>query len=103
MEPCPNCFSDTWDGLYCHQCGHTPFVGPAPDEETPFCKKPSEPFISEDQNSHLEICPKCTVKTFNGHSCSSCRYEIPDKAKEVHGQRLSPEEAAEVRKRLGIE
>lgn len=49
-------------------------------------------------------CPKCKLRTFDGHDCANllCRYGIPEKNRKMTPCIMSPDASERLRQRLGI-
>lgn len=104
---CPNCMSDSFDGIACFQCGHGPLCGPLPDEPEGLPEKVLDNLANMTQITEepwKELCPKCGRRMFDGWDCANllCRHSIPQKDREMRPRTMSPAESAALHERLGI-
>lgn len=104
---CPNCSYDLFDGITCFQCGYGPPCGPLAEPSDGLPQKVLDGLANMQQvveEPWKEICPKCRLRTFDGHDCANllCRYGIPLKARKMKPCIMSPDESERLRQRLGI-
>ena len=107
---CSNCGSDHFDGLTCFECGCGSLIGPGPnidqfdDGIMLLSSTKIDDLIPLFEMPWKNLCPMCKKRTFNGWDCTNpnCNYSIPEKMRKMHACILSPEEAAQKRKELGI-
>lgn len=106
---CPNCgYNNYTEGETCFQCGYEPCIGPGTDIDRYDAPIPLPPThaLAETQSvtAWQKPCPVCGEQTFDGWDCvnSECTYGIPIKARKMTPRVMSPQEAASLRKQLGI-